>query len=156
MITCSTNNQEKGDSIPGFILALRSIFRKIYISSLRPVTLLKKGFWHRCFPVNFAKFFRTPFYIIPAAASERLFKKVIFKNFTKLTGKHFYQKVTIVSLQPAPLLKKTSCVCLIVEVISFSGSHLFFMYFTVFKEKLISGKCFYVPLHSFIKRANRN
>ena len=29
--------------------------------SMRPVTLLKKRLWHRCFPVNFAKFLRTPF-----------------------------------------------------------------------------------------------
>ena len=29
--------------------------------SLRPATLLKKKLWHRCFPVNFAKFLRTPF-----------------------------------------------------------------------------------------------
>ena len=28
---------------------------------LRPTTLLKKRLWHRCFPVNFAKFLRTPF-----------------------------------------------------------------------------------------------
>ena len=28
---------------------------------LRPATLLKKRLWHRCFPVNFAKFLRTPF-----------------------------------------------------------------------------------------------
>ena len=28
---------------------------------LRPATLLKKTLWHRCFPVNFAKFLRTPF-----------------------------------------------------------------------------------------------
>ena len=26
-------------------------------------TLLKKRLWHRCFPVNFAKFLRTPFII---------------------------------------------------------------------------------------------
>ena len=26
-------------------------------------TLLKKRLWHRCFPVNFVKFLRTPFYI---------------------------------------------------------------------------------------------
>ena len=26
-----------------------------------PETLLKKGLWHRCFPVNFAKFLRTLF-----------------------------------------------------------------------------------------------
>ena len=27
----------------------------------RPATLLKKRIWHWCFPVNFAKFLRTPF-----------------------------------------------------------------------------------------------
>ena len=27
----------------------------------KPATLLKKRLWHRCFPVNFAKFLRTPF-----------------------------------------------------------------------------------------------
>ena len=31
------------------------------VASLRSATLLKKGLWHRCFPVNFAKFLRTPF-----------------------------------------------------------------------------------------------
>ena len=31
--------------------------------SLRPATLLKKRLWRRCFPVNFAKFRRTPFLI---------------------------------------------------------------------------------------------
>ena len=30
---------------------------------MRPATLLKKRLWHRCFPVNFAKFLRTPFFI---------------------------------------------------------------------------------------------
>ena len=29
----------------------------------RPATLLKKRLWHRCFPVNFAKFLRTSFSI---------------------------------------------------------------------------------------------
>ena len=48
-------------------------FRKIYrkhlyqslffnkVASLRPAILLKKRLWHRCFPVNFAKFLITPF-----------------------------------------------------------------------------------------------
>ena len=31
------------------------------VVDLGPVTLLKKRLWHRCFPVNFAKFLRTPF-----------------------------------------------------------------------------------------------
>ena len=32
-------------------------------AGLRPATLLKKRLWHRCFPVNFSKFLRTPFVI---------------------------------------------------------------------------------------------
>ena len=32
-------------------------------TGLRPATLLKKRLWHRCFPVNFVKFLRTPFFI---------------------------------------------------------------------------------------------
>ena len=31
-----------------------------FCQSLLPVALLKKRLWHRCFPVNFAKFLRTP------------------------------------------------------------------------------------------------
>ena len=31
------------------------------VTGLTPATLLKKTPWHRCFPVNFAKFLRTPF-----------------------------------------------------------------------------------------------
>ena len=30
-------------------------------ASLSPATLLKKRLWHTCFPVNLAKFLRTPF-----------------------------------------------------------------------------------------------
>ena len=33
------------------------------VAGLRPVTLLKKRPWHRCFPVNFVKLLRTPFII---------------------------------------------------------------------------------------------
>ena len=32
------------------------------VAGLRPATLLKKRLWHRCFPMNFAKFLRTPFF----------------------------------------------------------------------------------------------
>ena len=31
------------------------------VAGLRLATLLKKRFWHWCFPVNFVKFLRTPF-----------------------------------------------------------------------------------------------
>ena len=30
------------------------------VAALRSATLLRKRFWHKCFPVNFAKFLRTP------------------------------------------------------------------------------------------------
>ena len=32
------------------------------VAGLRPATLLKKSLWHRCLPVNFAKFLRIPFF----------------------------------------------------------------------------------------------
>ena len=35
------------------------------VAGLRPASLLKKRPWHRCFPLNFAKFLRTPFYRRP-------------------------------------------------------------------------------------------
>ena len=31
----------------------------------RPATIFKKRLWHRCFPVSFAKFPKTPFYRTP-------------------------------------------------------------------------------------------
>ena len=38
------------------------VFLQLYlVYVLRPATLLKKRLWYRCFPVNFAKFLRTPF-----------------------------------------------------------------------------------------------
>ena len=35
------------------------------VSAPEPATLLKKRLWHRCFPMNFAKFLRTPFQRTP-------------------------------------------------------------------------------------------
>ena len=49
------------------------LFNKV--GGLRPATLLKKTLWHRCFPVNFAKFQRTPFL---QKSSGRLLLSVIF------------------------------------------------------------------------------
>ena len=42
------------------ICARVSLLIKLLLG-LRPATLSKKRLWHRCFPVNFAKFLRTPF-----------------------------------------------------------------------------------------------
>ena len=43
----------------GGVLCQSLIFSKV--AGLRPATLLKKRLWHKSFPVNFAKFPRTPF-----------------------------------------------------------------------------------------------
>ena len=45
----------------GFLTNFAKFTGKHLCQSLRPATLLKKSHWHRCFPVNFAKFLRTPF-----------------------------------------------------------------------------------------------
>ena len=44
-------------------------------------TLLKKRLWHRCFPVKFAKFLRTPFYRAPMLAGSK--KLIIFAKYRK-------------------------------------------------------------------------
>ena len=58
----------------------RVLFRKV--AGLRPVTLLKNRLWHRCFPVSFAKFLRTPFFYWkhPVAASEKPFFLIFCQN----------------------------------------------------------------------------
>ena len=45
------NSQENTCAGVSFLIKLQA----------RPATLLKKRLWRRCFPVNFAKFLRTPF-----------------------------------------------------------------------------------------------
>ena len=51
----------------GVLCSVKKVFCKTPVPeskshlSLRPTTLLKKRVWHRCFPVNFAKFLRKPF-----------------------------------------------------------------------------------------------
>ena len=74
------------------------------IQSLRPATLLKKKFWHRCFPVNFAKSLRTPF-LQNSSGRLLLYKKRSFMTgFKQAFGfdmcyiiyivlKHFFWKV---------------------------------------------------------------
>ena len=39
-----------------------AVVRRCSMEKAAPATLLKKRLWHRCFPVNFAKFLRTPFF----------------------------------------------------------------------------------------------
>ena len=50
----SGNSQESTCAKISFLI-------KLHASGLRPSILLKKKLWHRYFPVDFAKFLRTPF-----------------------------------------------------------------------------------------------
>ena len=52
----SQNSQESTCARVSFLIKLQA-------SGLRPATLLKKRLWHRCFPENFVKFIRRPFFI---------------------------------------------------------------------------------------------
>ena len=47
-------------SHPEVSCASVSFFDKV--AAIRPAILLKRRLWHRCFPVNFARFVRTPFF----------------------------------------------------------------------------------------------
>ena len=58
----------------------------------RPATLLKKRLWHRCFPVNFAKFLRTPFLRNTSGLLLPNFKKLpIIKRIKKLFNSFMVQ-----------------------------------------------------------------
>ena len=51
LIETSQNSQENTCARDSFLITI-----------LQTATLLKKSLWHRCFPVNFVKFLRTPFF----------------------------------------------------------------------------------------------
>ena len=53
------------------ILISEAVVRTFSVDKVfRPATLLKKRLWHRCFPLNFAKFLRTSlFYRTPPIAA---------------------------------------------------------------------------------------
>ena len=64
-IASTSLNQRQSISLASFLQCphFRSSRPKLFCKKrcLRPATLLKKRLLHRCFPVNFAKFLRTPF-----------------------------------------------------------------------------------------------
>ena len=61
MVFCKKGALRNFTKYSGKHLCQSLFFNKV--SGLRPATLLKKRLWHRCFPANFVKFLRTPFYI---------------------------------------------------------------------------------------------
>ena len=62
-------------------------FCKKVVTRPRPANLLKKRLWHRCSPVNFAKFLRTPFFtehlLANASADIEIYVKLVTRFRTK-------------------------------------------------------------------------
>ena len=57
----------------------------IKVASLRPVTLLKMRLWHRCFPVDFAKFLKNTFcYRTPLVAASGILYRQLTTDFLSL------------------------------------------------------------------------
>ena len=78
----------------------KHLYQRIFLIKLQAwgsATLLKKSLWHRCFPVNFAKFLRKPF--LQSTSGRLLLTTTIklFELFTIITywnhEKDLYQKV---------------------------------------------------------------
>ena len=66
------------------------------VAGLRPATLLKKKLWGKCFPLNFAKFLRTPFFTehlwwLPLYKNHRLENTANFPTFWS-NEKFFFKK----------------------------------------------------------------
>ena len=59
-VFCKKGVFRKFAKFKGKHLCQRLFFNKV--AGMRPATLLKKNLWYRCFPLNFAKFLRTPFF----------------------------------------------------------------------------------------------
>ena len=57
-VFCKNDAYRNFPKFTGKDLCQSIFFNKV--TGLRPATLLKKRLWHRCFPVNFEKFLRTP------------------------------------------------------------------------------------------------
>ena len=59
-VFCKKGVLENSTKFTGKHLRQSLVFNKV--AGLKPATLLKKRLWRRCFPVNFMKFLRTPFF----------------------------------------------------------------------------------------------
>ena len=81
-------------------LCQRLFFNKV--AGLKPATLLKNRFWHRCFPVSFAKFLRTPFLQNTSGQLLLSVEKVVLKNFAIFTGMHLCWGLFLIREKESP------------------------------------------------------
>ena len=72
------------------------------VAGLGPATLLKKRLWHRCFPVSFVKFLRTPL----VATSECSGKIKCLIDVIKVISKYFPDFLSPVQVTLFPLFSR--------------------------------------------------
>ena len=81
------------------------------VEGLRPVTLLKKRLWHRCFPVNFVNLLRTTF-LQNTSGGLLLNVKLLYENDTQPLRKNISIKQTLkVQLLTRTFSIKSSHIC---------------------------------------------
>ena len=68
------------------------------VAGLRWATLLKNKLWHRCFPVNFAKFLRTPF------LTEHLWLLLLTQQYCQMICKPYYLDKQHANISPLILM----------------------------------------------------
>ena len=140
------------------VSGLAKFTRKHLCQSLRPATLLKRRLWHRCFPVNFAKFLGTPFLkehlqwlllifsqFMSCAPSEIVFpvQKPVWLPVTKLFRKSWCKSWLCTKNEVfhwGYRMIKGLSVKKIKKVLSKSYSNNFFSCFVVLSKDVISGK----------------
>ena len=109
----SQNSQESTCVRISFLINLQA-------RDLKPTTLLRKRVWHRCYPVNFAKFLRTSFLTehLCWMIIIRVIQNVYFKSEVQTLGEnflkfvcHLFSKLTLHQLFSLP------CIYTIVQVV---------------------------------------
>ena len=82
-------------------------------AGLSPAVLIKKIRWHRCFPLNFAKFLRKPFYIntsgqLHQSSNNDDEEDGAEYNVNRISNS-LWQMFFKIGVRPATLLKRDSC-----------------------------------------------
>ena len=95
----SQNSQKNTCAKVSFLIKLRN---------LRPATLLKKRLWHRCFPVNFVKFPRTPFFTEHLRTTASVFRKRPPRRCL-LTLQEIYRKTFFRQIKDSRYARKKNC-----------------------------------------------
>ena len=105
---------------------------KLQASGLRP---LKKTLWQKCFPVSFAKFLRTPFFIKHRFyINIWILKLEVCHLYNRLEDKYFLSKVNFLATLTIYELECDNKIELNLSIPNIETSLLFFFFFALFSS----------------------